>query len=109
MRKNGTIVASTADEAKQMMTEGEARINRAKIAAMTEEELEASIDEEDEGRFDNSVFFTGMPGVDGLVYLRIDDDVVNAFMDQGLDYARRMNDVLRAYIDSHDTTSSGAE
>jgi uncharacterized protein (DUF4415 family) len=109
MRRNGNIVTYTADEAKKMMIEGEARIDRDRILAMTEEELEASIDYEEEGHFDNSVLYTGLPEQGGTMYLKIDDDLAAKFRALGPDYPERMNEILRAYIQRDDIKATAAD
>jgi hypothetical protein len=63
MRRNGNIVQYTAEEARQLMAQGESRMDHSRADAMTEEELEASIDYGDEGRFEDWI-----PVDDALAY-----------------------------------------
>jgi uncharacterized protein (DUF4415 family) len=109
MRRDGTIVSYTADEARRMMAEGEARIDRDRIAAMTEEELEASIDYEEEGHFDSSVLYTGLPWLGGTMYFKVDDDLAEKFRALGPDYPERMNEILRAYLQRNDANATAAD
>ena len=60
MAKSERIVRHTAAELEAMRRRGEGQTNHAYLDALTEEELEASIDYEDEGEFDWS---TGGPGL----------------------------------------------
>jgi uncharacterized protein (DUF4415 family) len=108
MKRNGNIVTYTADEAKKMMAEGEAHIDRDRILAMTEEELEASIDYEEEGHFDDAVLYTGLPWLGGMMHLKIDDDLAEKFRSLGPDYPERMNEILRAYIRRDDVNAIAA-
>lgn len=106
MRRNGTIVQFTAEEASAMMARGEANIDRARLDAMNEEELEASIDYEEEGRFEDWVPI-GDPllpaGSQSLVLL--DRDVVEWFAAQGSEYQSRMSQILRDYAETHQKAS----
>ena len=65
---------------------------------MTEEELEASIDKEDEGDFEGAVGFPGFPGIMRETTLLINDEVIQWFRLQGADYLAQMNDVLLEYV-----------
>jgi hypothetical protein len=49
MGKEGRIIRTTLEEAKARIARGEGRINWARVDALTEEELEASIDYEEDG------------------------------------------------------------
>ena len=65
---------------------------------MTEEELEASIDKEEEGDFEGAVGFPGIPGIKRETTLLINDEVIQWFRLQGADYLARMNEVLLSYV-----------
>lgn len=62
MQKKEHIVRYTADELDEMLLRGEDQSDWPRVRAMTEEELEASIDAEDEGEFDWSRVQVGIPG-----------------------------------------------
>ena len=57
--KNEHIVRYTAEEMADMVRRGESRTNWDRVRALTSEEIEASIDYEDEGTFDFSRAYTG--------------------------------------------------
>lgn len=98
MRKEGNIVQYTADELAEMRRRGEGRTDFDAVRAMTDEELEASIDYEDEGHFDWSTFGTKLPESFELATIYYDADVIEWFKAQGPGYEDRINDVLRNYI-----------
>jgi uncharacterized protein (DUF4415 family) len=110
MRRNGTTVRYTAEEARKLAEERKPRIDYARIDAMTEEELEASIDHEEEGRFEDWI-----PVKDARAIAfpeqdrQLDADVVAWFAAKEPDYLRRINDVLRDYIKAQETMSSAAD
>lgn len=100
MQKSERIVRYTAEEIDEMLRRGEDRTDWAKIDSLTEEELEASIDREEEGEFDWSTVQVGIPGPKQQLTVRFDQDVIAWFKTQGPGYQTRMNAVLRAYMDA---------
>jgi len=98
MAKSERIVRYTGDEIDEMLRRGESRTDWARVDAMTEEELEASIDFDDEGVFDLSTAQPGIPGLSPLLTIRLDPEVMEWFMAQGDDYRSRMNAVLRNFV-----------
>jgi hypothetical protein len=76
---------------------------------MTEEELEASIDPEDEGPFDDRVMYTGLPGFGGTMYLKIDDELAKRFRRLGGSHAQHMLDALCEYLERAERTSAAAD
>src|SRR5680860_904032 len=98
MQRSGTIVSYTAEELRAMRDRGEDLTDWARVDAMTEEELEASIDKEDEGDFEGAVGFPGVPGIKRETTMLIDDQVIQWFRLQGADYLAQMNDVLLEYV-----------
>ena len=62
MRSGEHIVRYTAEELDEMRRRGESQTDWARVDAMTEEELEASIDHEEEGEIDWSTVQVGIPG-----------------------------------------------
>ncbi len=100
MQKSERIVQYTAAEIDEMRRRGEDRTDYARVDAMTEEELEASIDWDEEGEFDWSTVQVGIPGPKRQVTVRLDADVIEWFKAQGAGYQTRMNAVLRSYVDA---------
>lgn len=62
MQENERIVRYTADELDEMLRRGESQTDWARVDAMTVEELEASIDHDEEGEIDWSTIQAGIPG-----------------------------------------------
>jgi uncharacterized protein (DUF4415 family) len=99
MGEEGRIVRTTLEEAKARIARGEDRTDWVRVDALTEEELEASIDFEEEGY--------PIPGTGRMIYdpackreimLKLDPDVIEFFQAGGSDFADRMNAVLRRYV-----------
>ena len=100
MRKNEHTVRYTADEIDAMRRRGEGQTDFARLDAMTEEELEAAIDRDEEGAFDWSTVQVGIPGPKQQLTVRFDADVVEWFKAQGAGYQTRMNAVLRSFVEA---------
>jgi uncharacterized protein (DUF4415 family) len=98
MASTERIVRYTAAEIDDVLRRGESRTDWARVDAMTEEELEASIDFEEEGEFDLSTAQPGVPGLPEPLTIRLDPEVMEWFMTQGDDYRSRMNAVLRDFV-----------
>ena len=98
MTKSEHIVRFTGAEIDEMIRRGESRTDWAYVDALTEEELEASIDFDDEGVFDPSTAQPGIPGLPEPLTIRLDPEVMEWFMAQGDDYRSRMNAVLRDFV-----------
>lgn len=110
MRKRGNTLRYTAQEIDERLARGEDRTDIERIRSMTEDELEASIDYEEEGRFEDWIPVDDPMAVAAKHFMsQFDGDVIDWFADRGPDYARRMNDVLRAYIASQETLVSAAD
>lgn len=92
------IVRFTADEIDEMLRRGEDQTDWARVDAMTEEELAALIDRDDEGEFDLSTVQGGLPGPTRQLTVRFDVDVIEWFKTQGAGYQTRMNAVLRSFV-----------
>ena len=90
----------TAAEIDEMRRRGEDRTDYARLDAMTEEELEASIDWDEEGEFDWSAAEPGIPGPKVQLTVWFDQDVVDWFKAQGTAYKTHMNSVLRSYVEA---------
>ncbi len=100
MQSNEHTVRYTADEIDAMRERGESQTDWARVDAMTEEELEASIDHAEEGEIDWSTVQVGIPGPKQQLTIRFDQDVVEWFKAQGAGYQTRMNAVLRSFVDA---------
>lgn len=96
MQKQGKIVRYTAEELDEMLRRGEDETDWERVAAMTEEELEAAIDPAEEGEFDWDSAQIGIPGPRQQLTMWLDRDVADWFKAQaGAAYQVRMNAVLR--------------
>ena len=102
MKRDGNIVRYTSAEIDEMLARGESLTDWAKVDALTEEELEASIDYEEEGYPDDSVIYLNNPaGVRKKTHVWVDCDVLDWFESSGDGYMSRMNDALCAYMNAH--------
>ncbi len=99
MARNERIVRYTKDEADEMLRRGEDLTDYARFDAMTEAELEASIDVDEEGEPDWSVVYVGLPPLRGLAPVQIDADLFARFERQGPGVRERINAVLRAHVE----------
>ena len=100
MQKSDSISRYTAEELKEMRAAGFSQTDWAKVDALTEEELEASIDSEDEGEFDWSNVLTETPGPKQQLTVRFDADIIEWFKAQGAGYQTRMKSVLRSNVNA---------
>ncbi len=107
MQIQGATVRYTADEVDEMLRRGESRTDWARIDAMTEEELDAAIDHEEEGEVDWSTVQVGIPGPKRQQTVRFDADVVAWFQAQGPGYQTRMNAVLHNYGEAQKSQPQG--
>ncbi len=94
------VVQHTTEELQQMRASGQDQTNWKQVDAQSEAELEATIDQEDEGDFDWSKVEIGMPQGKQQMTVRIDIDVIEWFRSQGAGYQTRMNQVLRRYVEA---------
>ena len=102
MAKSDDIKRYTAEELAAMRRRGESRSDWARVAAMTEQELEASIaaDPDDAREVDWTQAFVGMPPRKQDIHIRLDADVLGWFKGTGKGYQTRINNVLRAFVES---------
>ncbi|MDQ3693329.1 MAG: BrnA antitoxin family protein [Chloroflexota bacterium] len=103
MQKNENIVRYTAAELDELLARGEDETNWARVDALTEAELEASIDWEEEGEPDWDSTRAGLPGPHQRLTILIDDDIIAWFRAEagtGLGFKTRMNDALREYMEA---------
>jgi uncharacterized protein (DUF4415 family) len=105
--KKERIVTYTAEEIAKKLASGEDKTDWAKVDAMTEEELEATIAADPDSdipleAWDNVTI--GLPDFiepKKHINLRVDRDVWRWFKGQGKGYQTRMNAVLRSYMLAH--------
>ncbi|MES0336181.1 MAG: BrnA antitoxin family protein [Candidatus Magnetobacterium sp. LHC-1] len=103
MKKKEHIVRYTTEELAEMCKNGYSRTDWAKVEAMTEEELEASIaaDPDDiHEQIDWSQAFAGLPPRKKQINILIDADVLDWFRSKGSGYQSYINSVLRAFVAS---------
>ena len=108
MKIRGDTVLYTAEEIDEMLARGDSRTDWAAVKAVTEEELEASIaaDPDDVHEpIDWSRAVRGMPPHKRDIYIRIDEDVLDWFRRAGRGYQTRINNVLRAFMESRKRAS----
>ena len=75
------------------------RAELARLAALPDDEIDFSdIPELDEAWFAEAVVWT--PPAKKQVTLRLDDDIIAFFKENGKGYQTRMNAVLRAFVDA---------
>ena len=100
MESEEHIVRYTAEELDRMRQQGRSRTDWARVDALTEAELEASIDHEEEGEIDWSGVQAGIPGPKQQLTVRLDVEVIEWFKAQGPGYQTRMNAVLRSFVEA---------
>ena len=99
MENGERIVRYTANELAEMRRRGESQTDFARLAAMTDEEVEAAIDHTEEGEFDWSTIYVGIPKPKQQLTIRLDGDVIEWFKAQGSGYQSRINAVLRSFVE----------
>jgi uncharacterized protein (DUF4415 family) len=103
MRKRSDMVRYSAEQLDAMRRRGESRTDWTKVDAMTEAELEASINSDPDDVHeapDWSQAVLGLPPRKEHINIRIDADVLAWFRQTGRGYQTRMNNVLRAFVES---------
>jgi uncharacterized protein (DUF4415 family) len=100
MQNDERIVHFTTDELARLREAGTDRTDWARVDALTEEELEASIDQDVEGEIDWNRLEVEVPGPKQQLTIRFDADVIEWFKAQGPGYQTRMNAVLRSYVEA---------
>jgi uncharacterized protein (DUF4415 family) len=101
MRKKEHIVRHTDKELAAQTKRGQTRSNWKKAAAMSDEQLEASIaaDPDEAGMvIDWDKATVEMPQPKALLNMRVDRDVLEFFRKTGKGYQTRINAVLRSYV-----------
>ena len=102
MAKKENIVSYTTDEMEAMRLRGESKSDWARANAIAEAELEAAIaDDPDDASlvFDWSRASVEMPKPKAVLNIRVDQDVLDFFRQEGRGYQTRINAVLRSYVD----------
>ena len=100
MRRDGDIVSYTAEELREMRERGEDLTDWERVGSLTDEEIEAAFDHEDEGEFDWDNVIVGIPLPKRQITLRLDGDIIDAFKAKGSGYQTRINNVLRSYVNA---------
>jgi uncharacterized protein (DUF4415 family) len=101
MQRKEHIVRHTAKELAAMSKRGKTRSDWAKAAAVTDEQLEASIvaDPDEAGMvMDWDSATVELPQPKAVLNMRVDRDVLEFFRKQGRGYQTRINAVLRSYV-----------
>ncbi len=103
MAKKENIRRYTARELAKMERDGASRTDWAKVRAMSEDALEASIEADPDDvhePIDWTQAVKGLPPGKEAIKLRIDTDVLTWFKATGKGYQTRMNSVLRTFVES---------
>jgi uncharacterized protein (DUF4415 family) len=102
MKNESTIKTYSRTEVREMLARGEGQTDHARLAAMTDAEIERNGEEELRENGDKLDWYVGAvvvrPDPKKLISLRLDPDVVEWFRSQGPGYQTRINAVLRAYM-----------
>jgi uncharacterized protein (DUF4415 family) len=107
MEKKNDTVRFSAEQLETMRQRGESGTDWARVDAMTETELEASIAADPDDVHDTpdwSQAVLGLPPRKEHINIRIDADVLAWFKRTGRGYQTRMNNVLRAFVESRRQT-----
>lgn len=105
MKRHSNIVSYAVGEIDEMIAHGESQTDWEAVKALTDEEVEASIDFDDEGvPIGEATMPVSFNLADfGQCTIRIDETILDWFKAQGEDYEAKINAVLRAYMDAHET------
>ncbi len=110
MQKSEHIVRYTANEVDELIARGEDRTDWDYVQRMSPEEVEESVNTEEEGFFDLSKGYPGLPSGIGQpkkqLTVRLDQDIIDWFRAQGKGYQTRMNAVLRQFME-HEKERAG--
>ena len=101
MTSETNIVRHTVEQIEEMIRRGEDRTDWERVRNMTDEEIEANIDREDEGYFDLSQGYptSGLPlGRRDSSQPRVEAEILAWFGGRGPERVDEINDVLRACI-----------
>jgi uncharacterized protein (DUF4415 family) len=98
MQKSENIVRYSDDELREKRRTQGTLTDWARAEALTYDEIEASIDFEEEGTPDWTTAVPGIPLPKQQLTVRFDPDIIAWFKAQGPGYQTRMNAVLRSYM-----------
>ena len=101
MANKTTTVRYTESELDEMLKRGEDRTDWARVDALTEAELEASIDRAEEGEVDWVSADVELPKPKQLFTMRYDPEILAWFKAQGPGYQSKINAVLKRYVQTH--------
>jgi uncharacterized protein (DUF4415 family) len=104
MTNEGNIKRYTAEELRALRETEGSRTDWGTVDAMSEEELERLIAEDPDERDlvpDWTQVRLVLPRARKSVHLRLEQDVIDFFKEQGRGHISRMQAVLRAYVDAH--------
>ena len=102
MSKKQRIVRYTDKELRQMQMRGEDKSDWKRAASMTKKETEAAIaeDENEVGmHVDWSSVSVELPRPKAVLNMRVDYEVLEFFRSQGKGYQKKINAVLRSYVE----------
>lgn len=102
MQNDDTIVRYTAEELEALRRQGAGQTNFDAVKALTEAELEASIDQQEEGEVDWTTLTVELPRPKVAFTMRYDPEVLEWFRKQGPGYQTKINAVLKSYMTSQD-------
>jgi uncharacterized protein (DUF4415 family) len=107
MRKKSATVRYTAKQIKAKIARGEDKTDWRKANALTGKKLDASIradadDIQEEPDWSRAVM--GVPAPKDHINIRIDHDVLEWFRANGKGYQTLMNNVLRAFVQSRQSS-----
>jgi uncharacterized protein (DUF4415 family) len=101
MQRKGHTVTHTAEELETMRQRGNSRSDWAKAAAMTSEQIEASVasdPDEADMVMDWESATIEMPQAKAVLNMRVDQEVLDYFRKTGRGYQTRINAVLKSYV-----------
>ena len=102
MKKNEDIKSYTAEELRAM--KAQSKTDLCAFDAMTDEELEQRIAEdpdEKDLRPDWTKAKLILPRAKTSVHLRLEQEIIDFFKEQGSGHIARMQAVLKSYVDAH--------
>jgi uncharacterized protein (DUF4415 family) len=98
--KRGKIARYTSEELAAMRRVGQSQTDWARVVAMRDDDI---VFDEDSPELDEACFaqtVRHVPVPKARVTLRLDQDVVTWFKAQGKGYQKRINAILRAYMET---------
>jgi len=104
MKRKDTIVRYTLEEIEELQRAGQTKTDWERLDNMTEEEIERNALEDNRRHgipddwYEDAVLVTWPP--EEPISICVDEDVLEYFRSQGKGYQRRMNDVLRAFMEA---------